>query len=657
MAHTLNPAWVIELPDQAPPPARMAADELRTTLTRLGGPDLPILPTAPGQRIKLSYGPDGDGFLRAPDADGLHLAGDGPRGLLYAVYDLLEALGCHWPAPAAASVPPAQPAIQLPLVAVADRPALPIRGLILGHDHMLAQAEAWINWAAHNRLNTIFVHTTIHEPALGACRLSSWRKRRRALLPLIRSYGLRLELGGHHLRDLLPRRLFRHDPTLFRHNGAYRTPDHNLCVSNPQALAWLRRSATAFFAAYPEAEVYHLWPDDLRSGGWCYCPACAHLGPAEQALIAANTLAAALPIDRPTARVSYLAYHDTETAPTITRPHPQLNLLFAPRLRSYAESLAGPANASVAAALTGCVTTFGTRPEPTVGPQAGLAAFEYYLDGLLFKSSPPPLADVIAADLVHYHRTCIGAVYALLTGDRPFNWAPPNAYCFARLAWAPTSDPQQILAAYAAARCPAAPARLICAYEELALAWRPALARDPRRITGSGWHQPSDPVSLPPTDVLDPIDELPLELQRRLEAMRLAEGHLALGQVAWASLETYVAGDPDLAAEHAEWELSAALLHFFYARQQLYVLEARDAAPTLLSEALASAQAALDTLLTWASHHVPPQARAGHLLLRAVFQLQLDHLADRYLLTPWGRLGLRARRAGDLLRLLPHLLR
>lgn len=649
-------AWSIELSSDDRT-AGLAAAELQAHLARLGGPELPIAATATGPRIALRHGhaagPAGDGFVRTPDQAGLTLYGEGPRGLLYAVYDLLEALGCRWPAPGQAHIPRLS-SVRLPAGGVADRPAIPRRSLVIGHDHFLAEAEGWISWAARNRLNTIFIHTTIHEPALGACRLASWRKRRRALLPLIRERGLELELGGHHLRDLLPRRLFKLDPELFRHDGNRRTPDHNFCVSSPQALERVRRTAAAFFAAYPEASVYHLWPDDLRAGGWCRCPRCAALSPADQALIAANALAEALPAQRQCG-VAYLAYYDTEEAPAIVSPHPAIRPLFAPRLRSYAEGFDGPANSGVAGRLARCAAHFA----PTgAGRPAPLAVFEYYLDGILFKSAPPPLATTIAADLRAYRAAGVETIHGLLTGDRPFVHGPINAYLFARLAWSPERDPAAVLADYAAARAPRAVAQLTQAYSELEAAWRPALARDPETDQVAARLRGRDPVAQPPADVLDTIVAPQRQAELRLESMALVDEAVARGRAAWeAVLRAEPGARGRLAGERAEWELGAALLRFLQLRQQLYVLAGRGAPRRQLAATLAEAQQALNALTDWADANVPSGARAGHALLRAPFQLQLDHIADKFLLPLWGRLGLRVRRAGDLARILPHLIR
>lgn len=645
MELTLTPAWSIELASDAAP-ARLAATELQRTLRRMGGPALPIVEAASGPRIALRHGESGDGFVRAPDAGGLLLRGDGPRGLLYGVYSLLEAMGCYWIGPGAERLP-RRSRLSLPAEALADRPALAGRGLVIGHDHFLDQAEAWVDWAARARLNTIFIHTISQGLALGACHLERWRSRRAAILPLIRQRGLRLELGGHHLRDMLPRALFRSRPELFRHDGARRNPDHNCCPSNPETLDLLRERATAFFQSFPEAEVYHLWPDDVSGGCWCRCPRCAGLSPADQALTAANALADALARLRPEARLAYLAYHDTEEPPARVSPRPNVDLLYAPRPRSYAHSLgaaANPINTAYAARLQANMAHFG----PGAGPRT--AAFEYYLDGILFKSALPPLPEVIAADMRHYRAAGVGAVHTLLTGDRPWLVAPLNAGLFARLAWDPEADLGALLDAELTARAPRSPQALGAAYSALGTAWRAALDLDPAELAMRAEPlRARDVVADPPADMLDFMAAPKPYSERRLERLRAAADQIAAGRAAWEIVRAAAFADaPALEAERAEWEAGALLIEFLAARQALYVLAGRHAPRPRLREAQAAAQAALDALLAWATDHVPPRARPGHTLLRSIFQLHLDAVYDRKLAPLWGRATLRAHRAAAL---------
>jgi hypothetical protein len=155
-------------------------------------------------------------------------------------------------------------------------------------------------------------------------------------------------------------------------------------------------------------------------------------------------------------------------------------------------------------------------------------------------------------------------------------------------------------------------------------------------------------VAAPPLDVLDYMAAPRPDSERRLEQLRAAEDEIAVGRAAWdVVMATAFADAPSLAAERAEWELAAALLRFLTLRQQLYVLADRGAPKATLRGALGAAQAALDVLIAWANANIPPRARAGHLLMRKIFQLHLDHLADRQLAPPWQRVALRARHIAD----------
>jgi hypothetical protein len=654
---TLSPAWWLDL-QSADPVACFAAEELRRTIQRIGGPALLARGQRNGSRITLSHGSDGDGFVRSPSPNGLHLRGDGPRGLLYAVYDLLEALGCAWVAPDPAGEHiPRLAAISLPGEALAQGPTFPGRCLILGHDFFLDQAEQWIIWAARNRLNTIFIHTTPRFPALGACRLSEWRKRRNSLLPLLRERGFRIELGGHGLRELIPSSLFRSDPELFRFDGAKRVADHNFCASNPRTLAILQQQGAAFFARYPEADVYHLWPDDLRSGGWCQCPQCAPLSPSDQALLAINALAERLATLRPTASIAYLAYHDSEAAPRTVAPHPNVSLLYAPRSRSYADGVGAatsPVNTPFAQRLAQNIAYFATREQGDKGtggqgdisPTHRLTSvFEYYLDNILFKGSCPPLGPIIQADLRHYRAAGVQQVQALMTGFRPWLVAPLNAYLFARLAWDCERDPQGLQAAVATVRAPHMPEALLALWQAQSVAWRallditPAEVRDAREVRG-------DLVTQPPTDVLDYMAAPRPANERRLERLATAQAQMRAAGAGWQAVLAHAhANRPPLAAEHAEWELALLVLRFVYLRQQAYVLADRNASKRDLYAAVRAARQVLEQLAAWSRQHMQGgRSRRGMELLLIFLGLHLDNLVARKLAWPWQQASLRLAR-------------
>lgn len=661
----LNANWRIAL-ESEDPVARFAAQELRRTLQRMGGPALPIGSAVGMSRIRLHHGASGDGFVRLSDAQGLTLRGDGPRGLLYAVYDLLEALGCRWVSPGlAGEALPRFDHVLLPHEANAERPALAGRCLTIGHDLFLAQAEAWIVWAARNRLNTIFVHTTPQRLALGACRLSLWRRQRAKLLPLLRERGMTLELGGHGLSALLPRHLFSSDPELFRFDGQRRSSDYNFCPSNPQTLAVLKGNAAAFFTTYPEAAVYHLWADDLHGGGWCHCEHCAGLSASEQALLAINAVAEALAECNPAAHLAYLAYHDTAHPPQSIVPNANVCLCYAPRSRSYAHGIGdafSDVNRQYAAELAANLTAFRAA-----GRGQTARVFEYYLDGILFKSTIPPLGETLRADLRYYRDAGMHTVQALLTADRAYLVAPLNAYLFARLAWNSDQTVEALLRQYSAVRAPRSAESLHKAYEVLEASWRLTLdiRADEQRSAQTTAVQADEQatrqnffaravafVATPPTDVLDYMAAPRPACEFRLGQLQAANAQLVKGSTQWpATLASAHSANEHLSAEYAEWQLSALRLRYMAARQELYVLQQRRAARRQIKAAHQSALAALAALEEWGRRYISGRrARANYALLRTLDQLHLDVCVDQHT-WPWQRWMRRLKRLTRLARL------
>lgn len=635
---TLTPGWYVSYA-QNHPVGRLAVRELGETLRQLGAPE-PSGGTGP--RIRLEHGEAGDGFGRLADADGLTLRGEGPNGLLYAVYDLLEDLGCRWVAPdAGGTLIPRLAEVALPTAPKRDAPALPGRCLIIGHDIFLAQAPEWIRWAARNRLNRIFVHTTPHDLALGACRLGSYEKVRRDLLPLLEGRGMTLELGGHHLSALVPRAFFKQDPSAFRFDGKKRTPDANFCPSSPRALTWLREHGRAFFLRYPEAEVYHLWPDDLPGGGWCRCEQCAADSPADQALRATNALAEALAQVNPHAKLSFLSYYDTQTPPSRVRPAHNVIPCLAPRLRSYAHGVADPAsevNRGIWRDWLRTLDRFG---------HGEAQVFEYYLDGLLFKSALPPLGEVMAADLRAHRGAGVHTVQVLLTGDRPWLSVPPNAYQFARLAWNPDADPAEWLRAFARVRAPGNENALLDSYAALADAWKPVLDFAPGETALSlDTAGRLDWVANPVRDVLDyMVAPQPLR-ERRLKRMNALPAALARGIAIWVDLRAAVPG------EWQEFRAAEQLLLFLWRRQRLYVLYGRGAPKPDIARALKLTRAPLAASNRWGAVHLRgARTLANHALIRSLAGLQLDHIYDLRLAMPWQRILLRLRVHAKLLHL------
>jgi hypothetical protein len=470
--------------------AAAAALELRAALL------VGELPSRPGEGESGAQGDGGKIVLQldaavptpgfdAEVADGaIRIAGATRRDLVDGVAWLRERLGIVANRPAGEAIEPSPG--ELEAGGWRQRPAFAERGFVLGCDGLHEEWRAWFAFASRNRMNAIFLHDTppsrADRPA-GAPRPRSreesaadrggwmfelWDEEGQAVLAEARRLGLRLEFGGHHLSTLLPRANFEEHPEWFPLRGGERRREHNLCVSNAAAAAALRDGARRFFERFAGVEVYHVWADDLRAGGWCECPGCRELTPSDQALVATNLVAEVAP----GARVAHLAYHDTLEAPRLVRPRENVDALWAPRGRCYAHAIDDGGcrrNAEHLAGLEWLIEWFG---EPR-----RVRVFEYYSDGILFKWMAPPHVEVLPRDMAAYGRLGVGAVLNLAVTPRP--WVGPNwhAWWFARCAWEGGGDPAEGLRRFCSASFGEAAANFAGAFGKLDEACRLLLDR------------------------------------------------------------------------------------------------------------------------------------------------------------------------------------
>ncbi len=481
------------------PLAALAARVLARHLGIATRADAPLIVLDCGQAVA----PEDEAFSWDATSQRVVLSGAGPRGLLWAAFAFIEACGFIFPAPGIVHTPPSGD-VRIPR-RHHGAPKLAGRSLIIGHAAFMAEVEDWIHFAAANRLNTIFFHTDEHGLGLGAIPGKIWQARKAAAIALARAYGMTLELGGHGLVALLPREHFAHHPDWFRMKDGVRVADHNLNPLSQGALDELCRNARAWFAANRGFDVYHLWADDLPDGGWCAEAARAGYSPSDQMMLVTNALARVLAEIAPGARLSYLAYHDTEKAPARVAPLPNVAITFAPRLRSYAAPVVSdhPVNRTYGELIAANAAHMGEE-----AARGGLRVFEYYLDAILFKLMVPPLLDVMAEDLATYHRLGAHSVGALLTGAAPFRVPSINAFGFARLSWNPAWPLDRIRSDFARATFPGLRDG-ISHFAGLEEALRPALDMAPDEVRLRHRRALEDMLDDPPGDVGDPSNASP----------------------------------------------------------------------------------------------------------------------------------------------------
>ena len=419
-----------------------AAEELAKYVEAMSGVKLPVVEGGGevGKPILIGRAADEnpadagikhDGFVVDIEPDRIKLFGGRDRGTLYAVYDLLQRLGCSWPLPGEDyEFVPESPELTLEPGRRVSNPRFPMRSFCEDASYVDHSDEAakearmmddveFIDWLPKNKLS----HFMVRGPD----------DVMEVLLAEMATRDLSWEAGGHIIPLLLPRELFEQKPELFRMTTkGERHPSGNLCVSNDEAIATVVENAVKYAEARPQAEVIHLWGEDLVDGGWCCCERCRDLLPQDQYLKVCNAVARAL-ADREV-RIDFIAYHDTlEPEFSDGRPAENLLLLFAPRERSYGSAIGDPTcreNQPYAMALRKWAELFPGR----------VLIFEYYDDAILYGSLGIPIHDTIAADLGFYEALGVHGMQSLMFGRYSW-WAYPlNMYMFARLAWDASVD-------------------------------------------------------------------------------------------------------------------------------------------------------------------------------------------------------------------------
>ena len=236
-----------------------------------------------------------------------------------------------------------------------------------------------------------------------------------AFLTRCRRLGLRLEYELHALSVLLPRELFDQRRELFRMDDeGHRTPDANLCCSQPEALDLVAANAVELSRVLrPDTGRYFFWGDDGKA--WCRCPHCRELSESEQALTVENHLLQVLRETDPCATVAHLAYHGTMAPPTQVGPLPGIFLEYAPIHRQYEQPFTtqpGAVGEDCLESLDANLEVFGT---------AGAQVLEYWLDVSRFSKWRKPAVElpwseaVFLADVAAYrsrgirHLTSFGA--------------------------------------------------------------------------------------------------------------------------------------------------------------------------------------------------------------------------------------------------------
>ena len=274
-----------------------AAAELQAYVEKITGHRLEIVTERPagaaiavGSVAAMEYGRDvglltvhEDGFVRSVEPALIVLAGKSRRATLYAVYDLLEAIGCRWFAPrfshyeGRAEFVPTQASVSLPAGQAVAAPTMRLRYKRVeeGISHDSASLVQLVDWMAKSRHNALNVPIDYGQEGR-----SVWDKWRDALIPEIDKRGILIDVGGHGYENFLPPEKYaKQHPEWYGMLDGRRQPDMrrvNFNTAHPDAVRTLIANLREFLRAHPEVDILTLLPPDTAQ--WDTSPESMLLG-------------------------------------------------------------------------------------------------------------------------------------------------------------------------------------------------------------------------------------------------------------------------------------------------------------------------------------------------------------------------------------------
>jgi hypothetical protein len=269
------------------PAAIFAAQELSRYWQAMTGTKLPIdvSVTAAAGTITLCLDPTSDlkwdGYAIKPAQDGVVITARLGRGVLYGVYQYLEACGCSF-------VHPAYPGWEIvPRLAEAPQPTLrhiprvEWRGITLAgiRPDRAEELRKTVDWMAKNRFNSVLLSQNRPSANEGEregeiCQGMFFRgELEKTILPELQQRQFVINMGEHNTHEYLDRAaLFKIHPEWFALIGGKRV-EGQICYSNPAAMDYYADRLISYVKANPWVSVIGTWP--LDGGGYCTCPGCA----------------------------------------------------------------------------------------------------------------------------------------------------------------------------------------------------------------------------------------------------------------------------------------------------------------------------------------------------------------------------------------------
>lgn len=305
-----QPRYAIVVPVQATARERKAADELRYWINEITGVSLAVATSAPaGPLIRVAADPqlaEEQYRIAVDEAGNLELRGGAGRGLMHAVFALLEEdIGCRWFTRTDARLP-RSPTLRVAPVPRTDAPRLRLR-----------------------------------EPYYACAFDPAWSLRNRTNAP---NAAVPEEAGGHidygglfvhtHAALMPPGEHFAKHPEWFALNAGGQRYTAQVCATHPEVARIIAENVLAALKKHPHAELISVSKNDNAGDQICHCPECAALRQAEGGsdmgpqLVLVNRVAETIEKTHPHVVIDTLAYLETSGVPKTLRPRKNVAVRF-----------------------------------------------------------------------------------------------------------------------------------------------------------------------------------------------------------------------------------------------------------------------------------------------------------------------------------------
>ena len=250
-------------------------------------------------------------------------------------------------------------------------------------------------------------------------------------------YGFRFGHGGHEFHHLLPKEFKAKHPETCRQIQpddflGERINDVNFCYSSEEAWIEIEKNFAKYADEFRDYDHLILEFADLPGGGHCLCANCRHYSASDVQAIVMNRFGEIVEKLGLKATVQMNAYHDTMMPSLMFPPRKNVRIAFAPRERCWAHSLTDPACERNKFYL-GCLKAWKKHAFSHTEFRSGVG---YYTDQILFRGLYPFTPDVIAEDWKCMHENGINSFCTLQVGGQILQ-PDHNLIFHAAFAWDP----------------------------------------------------------------------------------------------------------------------------------------------------------------------------------------------------------------------------